>query len=96
MYVFSCLAMECMLCLIVVCTYVGVSLPSSSPTLVLSQPSSCVNVISDANTSISSSPVTTFSIAECSTTSSNVVTSDSGQNISMITTTAGKYTNAAY
>ena len=53
----------------------------------LSQPSSCVTILSD--TTFSSSPVTTFSVVDCLTTSSSVVTSVSEQAISTVTTTTG-------
>ena len=56
---------------------------------ILSQPSSCVTVVSDTHTTFSSSPVATLSVFECLTTSSSVVTSISGQVVSTITTTAG-------
>ena len=52
--------------------------------LVVSQPSSLVTIVSDNHTT--TSPVTTLSVAECLTTSSNVVTSISGQHVSTITT----------
>ena len=58
-------------------------------TLVVSQPSSLLSIVSDTHTT--TSPVTTLSVVECLTTSSGVVTSISGQYISTITTTAGKY-----
>ena len=56
---------------------------------VVSQPSSCVTIVSDTHTTISSTPVTTVSVVECLTTNSSVVTSISGQDVSSITTTAG-------
>ena len=56
---------------------------------ILSQPSSCVTILSDTHTTFSSSPVTTLSVVECLTTSGSVVTSISGQPISTVTTTAG-------
>ena len=68
----------------------------SSPTLVLKlprsqrnvkpQPSSCVTIVSDTRTMFSSSPVTTPSVVECLTTSS-----DTRQDISTVTTIAGKH-----
>jgi len=48
---------------------------------VVSQPSSSVTIVSDSHTTFSSSPVTTFSVVECLTTSISVVTSISGQAI---------------
>ena len=56
---------------------------------VVSQPSSCVTIVSDTHTTISSTPVTTVSVVEYLTTNSSVVTSISGQNVSIITTTSG-------
>ena len=56
---------------------------------VVSQPSSCVTIVSDTHTTISSTPVTTVSVVECLTTNSNVVTIISGQDVSSITTTSG-------
>ena len=56
---------------------------------VVSQPSSCVTIVSDTHTTISSTPVTTVSVVECLTTNSSVVTSISGQDVSSITTTSG-------
>ena len=53
----------------------------------ISQPNSLVSIVSDTHTT--TSPVTTFSVVECLTTSSSVVTSISGQHVSTITTTAG-------
>ena len=53
----------------------------------LSQPSNCVTVVSDTHTTFSSSP--TFSVVECLTTTSSVVTSISEQDVSTITITAG-------
>ena len=58
---------------------------------ILSQPSSCVTIVSDTHTTFSCSPVTTLSVVECLTTSSSVVTSISGQVISTVTPTAGEY-----
>ena len=55
----------------------------------LSQPSSCVTILSDTHTTFSSSQVTTLSLVDCLTTNSSVVTSISGQVISTATTTAG-------
>ena len=59
---------------------------------ILSQPSSCVTIVSDTHTTSSCSPVTTLSVVECLTTSSSVVTSISGQVASTVTATAGEYT----
>ena len=56
---------------------------------VVSQPTSGITIVSDTHTTISSIPVTTVSVAECSTTDSSVVTSISGQDASSITTTTG-------
>ena len=56
---------------------------------VVSQPSSCVTIVSDTHTTISSTPVTTVSVVECLTTNSSVVTSISRQDVSSITTTSG-------
>ena len=56
---------------------------------VVSQPSSCVTIVSDTHTAISSTPVTTVSVVECLTTNSSVVTSISGQDVSSNTTTSG-------
>ena len=53
---------------------------------VVSQPSNCVNIVSDTLTTISSTPV---SVVECLTTNSSVVTSISGQDVYSITTTSG-------
>ena len=50
---------------------------------ILSQPSSCVAIVSDTHTTFTSSLVTTLSVVECLTTSGI-----SGQ-VSTITTTAG-------
>ena len=59
---------------------------------VLSQPSSHVTIVSDTHTTISSTPVATVSVVDCLTTSSSVVTSISGQDVSTITATiAGVY-----
>ena len=58
---------------------------------ILSQPSSCVTIVSDTHTTFRCSPVTTLSVVECLTTSSSVVTSISGQVISTVTPTAGEY-----
>ena len=63
---------------------------------ILSQPSSCVTIVSDTHTTFSCSPVTTLSVVECLTTSSSVVTSISGQVISTVTATAGEYTYMQY
>ena len=57
---------------------------------ILSQPSSCVTIVSDTHTTFSSNPVTTLSVAECLTTNNSVVTSIIGQVISTVTTTAGR------
>ena len=57
---------------------------------ILSQPTSCVTIVSNAHTTFSSNPVTTLSVVECLTTNNSVVTSISGQVISTITTTAGR------
>ena len=59
---------------------------------ILSQPSSCVTIVSDTHTTFSSNPVTTLSVVECLTTNNSVVTSIGGQVISTATTTAGRYT----
>ena len=56
---------------------------------ILSQPSSCVTIVSDTHTTFSCSPVTTLSVAQCLTTSTSVVASISGQVVSTVTTTAG-------
>ena len=56
---------------------------------VISEPSSHVTIVSDTHTIISSTPVTTVSVVECVITSSSVVTSISGQDVSTIT--AGMY-----
>ena len=58
---------------------------------ILSQPSSCVAIVSDTHTTFTCSPVTTLSVVECLTTSSSVVTSISGQVVSTVTATAGEY-----
>ena len=50
---------------------------------ILSQPTSCVTIVSNAHTTFSSNPV-------CLTTNNSVVTSISGQVISTVTTTAGR------
>ena len=63
---------------------------------ILSQPSSCVTIVSDTHTTFSCSPVTIFSVVECLTTSSSVVTSISGQVITTVTTTAGMYVSIQY
>ena len=55
--------------------------------VVVSQPSSLVSIVSD--THITTSPVTTLSVVECLTTSSSVVTSISGQDVSTIAIPAG-------
>ena len=55
--------------------------------LVVSQLSISVTIVSDTHTT--TSPVTTLSVVECLTTSSSVVTSISGQQVSTITTPAG-------
>ena len=52
--------------------------------LVESQPSSLVSIVSDTHTT--TGPVTTLSVVECLTTSSSLVTSVSGQQVSTITT----------
>ena len=52
---------------------------------ILSQPSSCVTIVSDTHTTFSSSPVTTLSVVECLTTSSIVINSGNEQ----VTSTAG-------
>ena len=59
---------------------------------ILSQPTSCVTIVSNAHTTgtFSSNPVTTLSVVECLTTNNSVVTSISGQVISTVTTTAGR------
>ena len=57
--------------------------------LVVSQPTSCVTIVSDTHTTFSSVPVTTLSVVECLTTSSSVVTSISGPHVSTITSSAG-------
>ena len=59
---------------------------SQQNSLVLSQPSSCITTANDAHTTCNSSPVTTFSLVECLTTSS-VVSSMSGQDIFDVRTT---------
>ena len=59
----------------------------------VSQPSSCVTIVSDTHTTISSTPGTTVSVIECLTTNNFVVTSISGQDVSNITTTSGMYVN---
>lgn len=60
---------------------------------VVSQPSStCITIVSDVLTTLSSSPATTTNPVDYLTTSSNsVVTSISEQGISTITATAGTY-----
>ena len=63
---------------------------------ILSQPSSCVTLLSDTHTTFSSSPVATLSVVECLTTSSSVITCISGQIISTVTTTAGRCTIVIY
>ena len=60
---------------------------------ILSQPSSCVTIVSDTHTTFSCSPVTTLSVVESS---SSVVTSISGQVITTVTTTAGMYVSIQY
>ena len=55
---------------------------------ILSQPSSCVTIVSDTHTS--SNPITTLSVIECLTTNNSVVTSISGQVISTVTRTTGR------
>ena len=50
-------------------------------TVVVSQPSSHVTIVSDTHTIISPTPVTTVSVVECVTTSSSVVTGISGPTI---------------
>ena len=57
--------------------------------ILVSQPSSSGNSTIDTQAAVNSSLVTTFSVAECLTTSSSIVTSISGQHVSTITTTAG-------
>ena len=57
--------------------------------ILVSQPSSTGNNISDTQVAVNSSLVTTLSVVECLTTSSSIVTSISGQHVSTITTTAG-------
>ena len=52
------------------------------------QPSNLISIVS--NTHATTTPITTFSIVECLTTRSSVVTSISGQQVSPITT-AGVY-----
>ena len=59
---------------------------------ILSQPNSCVTIVSNTHTTFSSNPVTTLNVVEYLTTSNSVVTSISGQVISTVTTTAGRYT----
>ena len=56
---------------------------------VVSQPNSCVIIVSDTHTTISSTPVTTVSVVECLTINSSVVTSISGQDVSSNTTASG-------
>ena len=63
------------------------SLQRQQNILVVSQPSSLVSIARDTHTT--TSPVTTLSVVECLTTSSSVVTSISGQQVSTITTPAG-------
>ena len=63
---------------------------------VVSQPSSCVTIVSDTHTTISSTPVTTVSVVECLTTNSSVVTSISGQDVSSVITTTGVYFSYKY
>ena len=60
---------------------------SSQRQQIESQPSSLVPTVSDTHTTTST--VTTLSDVECLTTSSSIVTSISGQQVSTITTTAG-------
>ena len=67
------------------------SMEYSQHNILLSQPSSCVTIVSDTHTTFSCIPVTTLSVVECLTTSSSVVTSISGQVISTVTPTAGEY-----
>ena len=55
--------------------------------VVVSQPSSLVSIVSDTHTT--TSPVTRLSVVECLTTSSSVVTSISGQDVSTIAIPAG-------
>ena len=57
--------------------------------ILVSQPSSTGNSTIDTQAAVNSSLVTTFSVTECLTTSSSIVTSISGQHVSTITTTAG-------
>ena len=47
----------------------------------VSQPNSCVTIVSYVHTTISSSPITSLSVVECLTTSSSVVTSINGQDV---------------
>ena len=71
-------------------TLTGNHLPQRQQNIsVVSQPSSCVTIVSDTHTTISSTPVTPMSVDKCLTTNSNVVTSISGQDVSSITTTTG-------
>ena len=53
------------------------------------QLTSSITIVSDTHTT--TSPVTTLSVVECLTTSSSLVTSISGQDISAIATTTGMY-----
>ena len=53
------------------------------------QSTNSVTIVSDTHTT--TSPVTTLSVVYCLTTSSNVVTSVSGQTSSTITTATGMY-----
>ena len=53
------------------------------------QSTSSITIVSDTHTT--TSPVTTLNVVELLTTSSRVVTSISGQDISAITTTTGTY-----
>ena len=54
------------------------------------QSTSSITIVRDTHTT--TSPVTALSVVECLTTSSSVVTSISGQDVSTITTTTGMYT----
>ena len=61
---------------------------------IISQPSSCIAIVSDTHTTFSSNPVTALSVL---TTNNNVITSISGQVISTVTTTtAGTYVGVHY
>ena len=69
------------------------SLQRQQNILVVSQPSSLVSIARDTHTTTSS--VTTLSVVDCLTTSSNIVTGISGQHVSTITT-AGMYILISY